>query len=274
MRPRAFTARVRASLIAVISGTTITAAEAQDRRLLVADSAGTPIPFAMVTLPGGTRRVGTDSGYASVGKVALGDSIKLVVRRVGYAPFEGWVRAVADPLVVRLSPLARALAAVTVSERANTPLARTGFYDRLERSRRGTAGGRFITPEELDLRNPSHISQMLGGESQVKLVRQMGKVLLTGRGHGCAMTVLIDGMRLSGMVEEVYTQEGIAEHRNDPRAIEQFLLARQTVDDVVSALSVAAIEIYPRASSAPVEIQRHAGAEACGIVAIWTGSRQ
>lgn len=251
-------------------------AQGTERRIRITDADRNAIPYALVTLPGGARRVANDSGFAVLPKLSAGDSIKLYVRRVGFTPFDGWVRLAtgADWLAVELTPLARQLTTVRVTERANTPLARNGFYDRLERARRGAFSARFITPEEMDLRNPSHISQMLGGEVQVKLVRQMGKVILSGRGQGCAMTVLIDGQPLRGMVEEVYTQEGLAEHRNRPVEIEKFLRARQTVDDVVSALSVAAIEIYASANSAPVDIQRYAGAEACGIVAIWTGSRQ
>lgn len=173
-----------------------------------------------------------------------------------------------------LASLARQLAVVRVEDRANTPLARRGFYDRMERAQRGSFQARFITPEELDVRNPAQISQVLGGESMVRVVRQAGKVVLSGRGTGCAMAVLVDGLLLRGMVEEVYTSDGIREHGNNAVRIEQFLRARQSVDEAVTAMSIAAIEIYPRAQTAPVELQRAAGAEACGIVALWTGKRR
>lgn len=277
MHPRPITARVRSWLIAVVSATTISVAEAQDRRLLVVDSAGTPVPFALVTLSGGARRVASDSGIAILGRVAHNDSVKLLVRRVGYAPFDGWVRTAADPLVVRLTPLARQLSAVTVTERANTPLARTGFYDRLERARRGAYSARFITPEELDLRSPGRVSDVLAGEAFLRIRRQSRRPILTGRGPGCPVAILVDGNRVTNTVEDYYTHEGqrvIKEMGGSQRDIEEFLRARQTIDEIVSALSVAAIEIYASVNSAPADLQRSLSAEACGIVAIWTGSRQ
>lgn len=250
---------------------------AQDaaRRIRITDADRNPVPYALVTMSGGGQRVADDSGFVALPNLAARDSIKLTVRRVGFSPFDGWVRTDgAAPALVELTPLPRQLASVRVTERANTLLARRGFYDRLERARRGAYTARFITPEEMDLRNAASISQMLSGESGVKLNRTAGKVILSGRGLGCPMTVLLDGHPLRGMVEEVYTREGIEEHRNNPEEIEKFIRARQSVDEVVGALSVAAIEIYASAISAPVELQRNAGTESCGIIALWTGSRQ
>lgn len=66
-------------------------AQANERRVLVTDSLRTPIPFALVTISGGASRVANDSGYAVLPR-ATGDSVKLLVRRMGFAPFEGWVR--------------------------------------------------------------------------------------------------------------------------------------------------------------------------------------
>jgi hypothetical protein len=47
-----------------------------------------------------------------------------------------------------------------------------------------------------------------------------------------------------------------------------------SIDELITASSVAAIEIYGSVMSAPVELQRVAGSQGCGIIAIWTGSRR
>ncbi len=255
------------------------ALEAQESsvRVVVTDSGAYGIPFAWVQLARGASRVANDSGIALF-RVPAEDSIRFVVRRIGYAPFDSWVRkdGVGDYRVL-LATLPRTLVKVDITDRANTPLARTGFYDRMERVQRGAISARFITPEELDLRNPSKISSMLAGESMVKLQLNAGRAILLGRSGSCGLTILVDRVRLTGMVEEAYTYDGQEEIRRrggDWQATQQFLRERQTVDDVVSSLSIAAVEIYASAASAPVELQRAAGPTSCGIIAIWTGSRQ
>lgn len=82
---------------------------------------------------------------------------------------------------------------------------------------------------------------------------------------------------MTNMVEEIYTREGQDEIQRLGGRLNgtaRFLAGRQSVDDLISALSVAGIEIYPTAAGAPVELQRAAGNSACTIVAIWSGNRQ
>jgi hypothetical protein len=187
----------------MVSSTTATSLAAQnpERRIRITDADRNAIPYALVTLPGGARRVANDSGFIVLPRLDTADSIKLNVRRVGFAPFDGWVRPVADGVAtVELTPLPRQLTTVNVTERANTLLARRGFYDRMERARKGAFTARFITPEEMDLRNAAYVSQLIGGESTVKLNRSAGKVILSGRGLGCPMAILIDGQQIRGTV--------------------------------------------------------------------------
>lgn len=252
------------------------AAQGSTLRVVVTDSLDRGVPFAWVQLARGASRVANDSGVVQFGAVAE-DSIRFVARRIGYHPFDAWVKRSPDGAYrVLLVPLPRSLVQVDITERANTPLARTGFYDRMERVQRGAISARFITPEEIELRNPTRISNMLAGESMVKLQLNAGRAILLGRGGSCGMTILVDRVRLTGMVEEAYTfdgQEKIRRMGGSWQATQQFLQERQSIDDVVTSLSVAAIEIYATAASAPAELQRVAGPTSCGIIALWTGSR-
>lgn len=246
--------------------------------VMVVDIGGQPVPYAIVSMGNAPPRVADASGVARLPNPVEADSAQLVVRRLGYHPFGGAAKLDLDGqrFEVRLNPLARALNPRTISERRDTPLARRGFYDRLERVSRGATVGRFITPEELNLRNVSHISQYLAAEPYIRIVRSSGKPILTGRQHGCPMTIVVDGMRMSGTVEEVYTPEGQEEIRRmggGPQASARFLQNRQSVDELLSAFSVSAMEIYPSAAGAPADIQRAAGGAACGILVIWSGGR-
>lgn len=281
----------RLSLLAslcVAGAMTPNAATAQDaaasasrsvvREVAVRDRGGQGIPYAVLTVKGGVNRVANEDGIVELPTPVDADSVELVVRRIGYRPFGEWVRVVEDGrFIVEMDPLPRALNPRTITERRDTPLARRGFYDRMERVRRGATVARFITPEELDSRQVNIVSAILAGESYVKIERFGTRPILTGRTPGCALAVIVDGMRMTGMVEELYTREGQDEVRRlggGQQGTQRFLSSRTTVDDLLSAQSVAGMELYPTAASAPIELQRAAGNGWCGILAIWSGGRQ
>jgi hypothetical protein len=44
------------------------------------------------------------------------------------------------------------------------------------------------------------------------------------------------------------------------------------IDDILDANDVAAIEVYNRGANMPISLQ--ANDNACGVIALWTGSRQ
>lgn len=234
-------------------------------RIAVATSDGIAVPFAVVSAQGRANRVADASGRVSY-EVPPSDSLQLVARRIGYRPFSGWVvRSDSGDYRIVLEPLAAQLASVTITDRLDTPLARRGFYDRMERVRRGAFSARFFTPEELDQRNPSRVSQLLQGESLIRMSRdQRGRMILLGRGPQCAMTILLDGQRMTGTLEDAINNPHL--HRERSNLV--------SVDDLVPGTSIAAVEVYGSAISAPAELQQVAGAAGCGIVAIWTGGRR
>jgi len=242
---------------------------AQSDRVVVqvTDVRGNAIPFAFVQIVNGAIRVADDSGRA-VFNIKPKDSLNIQARRIGFEPYIGWVKKKADSpyFIADLIPLARTLDPVTVRGRRDTPLARTGFYDRVERVQKGAFSARMITPEELDLRNPFQFTHVLAGDNLVKVTPMSGKQVLMGRGITCAMTILLDGQRLTGTLEEAV---------GNPNPPPTSSLA--AIDELITAASVMAVEIYGSAAAVPVELQRAAGsrmAQGCGLIAIWTGSRR
>jgi hypothetical protein len=209
----------------------------------IVDGDSMPIPYAMVALGSGISRAAD-----STGRVLLGaeDRLSLQVRaqRIGYQPHSGPVTraSTAEPFVVMLAPLNRQLETVRTIAPRHTMLSRTGFYDRMERVRRGAILGDFIMPEELELRAAGSISQVLYGKRYVT-VQRGGR--LYGRA-GCPMQIVVDGKLMDG----------------------------NRLEDHVAGSEVMAIEVYPSTANAPVELIPLTRQGSCGIVAAWTGPRQ
>jgi hypothetical protein len=225
------------------------AAQRVDVRIL--DARQLPVPNANVQVGGVLRAIADSSGRAFL-TWSFGNRALLRVTRVGFAPYEVYVsRPASDTTIeVHMEPAeAPSLEAVVTTAPRNNLLSRNGFYDRMQRTLRGAGSGDFITPEELTMRNPSRVSDVLRGRRSISVGAgprdRWPKVY--GRG-GCVMEVLIDGMRMAG----------------GPNGYGY-------VDDVVSGREVLAVEIYHSANSIPGELSVLGGA--CGAVVIWTGGR-
>ena len=63
------------------------------------------------------------------------------------------------------------------------------------------------------------------------------------------------------------------ENRN-PIALQQLVKEMTSIDELLSAISVAAVETYASANQAPVELRNQARDPMCVLIAIWTGPRQ
>lgn len=250
-------------------------------RVAVVDIGGKPIPFAVVSIRSGKVHVADDSGRVMIPGGGV-DSLELHVRRIGYRESYGWVtRSPEGHFIVEMTPVAASLAAVTVTERANIPLARRGFYDRLERAQRGAVVGLFVTPEELEARPRSRLTDVMQGLKYVRVsqTRPLGgpiHKLLLGRG-GCGMNIVLDGELVTGTVQEDVASEAPTSinvngtRRTDPAVNAQL---KPDIDAIITGASVMAIEIYPSSANAPPEIIPFGGDGSCGIIAIWTGARR
>lgn len=243
----------------------------------VVDETGRPVPYAVVSVNDGQGRVADDSGRVRI-VTELRDSLRLRVRRIGFTEFYGHAKLADGGYLVRLPVAAQHIAAMTVSERASTPLSRTGFYERLERVQKGATVGEFITPEELDQRGSSKVSDLLYGRRYVRpTTAGMGRaqMVLLGRGN-CAMTIIVDGQVMVATAQDDVLQSDPTSFSARPSsgADRRTPARKPDINDLVDANSVMAIEIYPSSSNAPAELQSLAGRGSCGIVAVWTGPRQ
>ncbi len=260
-----------------------TSSLAAQTTIRIIDRDSVPIPYALVSVGKGEPRA-TDAAGRILLKERFGETVSLKVQRIGYQPFQGSVpRVAADgEFLVGLTALPRGLDTVRTVAARETPLSRTGFYDRMDRVRNGAITGEFITPEELELRNPSQFAQILRGRRSVTVMSPPGdrrrRSVALGRGGGCTMTVLLDGVRMNTMLEPKQGDAPTsltARHssgrnpRNDP-----YQDTNLGIDEVTAIGDVMAIEIYPSTANAPAELIPLTGNGSCGIIAIWTGQRR
>jgi hypothetical protein len=249
----------------------------QNVRVEVRDDQGAPVGYALVAPVGGSSQVATDSGIVTF-RMKAADSLNLRVRRIGYREHYGWVvRTDANVYRVMLPRVAATLSAVEVTaagSSSNTPLSQRGFYDRVDRVQRGD----FLTPEDLDSRTASTVTQLLTGQRYAKINSMdtgngRRTLVVVGRGQ-CPMTILLDGQVVKGTVQDVAISE--TPMSIVPRGTQQRSGgdASTSIDDVVDGRSIMAIEVYPSTGNAPAELQRASGRGSCGIVALWTGARR
>ena len=133
-----------------------------------------------------------------------------------------------------------------------------GFYDRMMEKERGALVGEFVTPEEIEMRNPQRPTQLLEQRRGIQIRRvDRCQVIATcyrvqGAG-GCAATVYLDGQRLNKLAMGAASKEDEA---------------YPAIDELIPVTGISAIEVYPRGSSAPAKYQALGGT--CAVVLIWT----
>jgi hypothetical protein len=133
-------------------------ATAQDLRTItgaVTDSAGAPIPY--VNIDGGARyRTLTNASGEWSLRLPPTESIEVAVRRIGYLPAKVRIERGADTTItVALQRLAVLLTTQVVrAQQQVRTLELRGFYGRMLEKERGALVGEFVTPEEIEMRNP------------------------------------------------------------------------------------------------------------------------
>lgn len=213
----------------------------------VTDVAGVPLSYANVQVNNGRRWLADDSGRFQL--PTWTGPTTLLVRRIGFEPEEVTLGAKPDTMIrVSLRPVPILLKGVVVTgSSAYRSLDIHGFYGRMRDAERGINHGYFITPEDIERRKPVWITQMADGFPTVRVKRTAdpARDVITGL-RGCSMTVYLDNIRIVGRLNG----------RDD------------WVNLLVNVSHVAAMEIYPRAVSAPPQYQSLNGG--CGIVLLWT----
>lgn len=220
----------------------------------VMDDAGTPLSYANVQVNFGRRFMSDDSGRFQIPWTA--SSTTLLVRRIGFEPTELRLTELPDTAVrVAMKPIAVQLKGVVVTGASPfRSLDTYGFYGRMKDAERGINHGYFITPEDIERRRPSWITQMMEGFPTVRVCGKISKTCPAGDPRGefilgsnaCLMTVYLDNIRIVGGLNGRVS----------------------AVNELALPTSVAAVEVYPRAVNAPPQYQPLNGN--CGVVLIWT----
>lgn len=242
-----------------------------------------PISYGMVTLmPAegrGNRAVLADNeGNWSI-EVPGPGSYYVAAKRLGYQP---WV---SGPITIgpqddlhsafRLRPLPVMLDPVEVSGVATRHyLELAGFYERQKSN-----FGHFMTPEQVDKRRATRVTDLLLGLPGVQLVPMTTGssgpqfVQLRGgtlsRGGICRPRVYVDGLmfargdsrplRLVTEATEMAVEEQI-------QRVDQGL----SLDDIGPPSTIAAIEVYRTATQVPVRFGGTSVETLCGVIVIWT----
>lgn len=252
--------RVRVVLWALIAGVAPADAFPQAFEVLrgtVRDSAGNPIAYANVAASQRARVVTDLEGKFEL-VMARSKVVTLVVRRLGYAPVEVRVAPGDSVVAVTMSRLALTLPGMNVIAERIRSLETRGFYGRLNSRKRGAGSGFFFTPEEVEQRNLSRITQLFDNVPGVKIEKSgMGAVewVITGGINRCPVTVFLDGIAI--FPPKRWLHDPLRRIQSD-----------EWVDALVDHRSVVAAEVYTRASGAPAQYQMLNGT--CGIVLLWT----
>jgi TonB family protein len=229
-----------------------TAAQAQERPGTVAGvvrgPAGTPLVSAEVRVEGTPVRVLTDSRGMFALRDLPSDSMRLIVRRLGFRPSALDVvlqAGSAAEVEVHLDAAPQKLTPITVSARPEVFEARlSGFYDRQKQR-----GGHFITRQRLQRLTSHRFTDLLREVPGVKLLTiGRGPSSATQRsvrlrGADCPPQVFLDGF---------------------PATSGEFDL------DMLEPSSLEGIEVYHGMATVPAEFLVARGGERCGVVAIWT----
>jgi hypothetical protein len=235
-------------------------AEAQQVRTVsgaVTDTAGRALSY--VTLDGGPKyRTMTNAVGEFTFSAPPDQGFEVLARRIGFLPTKFKVLPGADTTIkVPMEQVAVIMQTQIVrAQQLVRTLELRGFYARALESHKGALVGEFVTPEEIEMRNPQRVTQLLDQRRGVT-VRRTGscQVIATcyrvyGQG-GCAATVYLDGQRLNSLSMAAADGQGAP-----------------AIDELIPVTGVSGIEVYPRGSSAPPKYQALGGT--CAIVVIWT----
>jgi len=219
---------------------------------VIRDSLGTPIPRANVLVDGGNVATASDdSGRFDMRGLPNGPN-GFTIAKIGYAPVSFEVSLPPDSIVVLAIRMrtVQTMSTVNVSAaRVQAYLARTGF---LERRRLGF--GSFLSPEQVD----SMADRMMVPSDFMRAVRGIDLQC----NHGCVPVARNYASCLSLFVDGV--------PHGPARIIDSLGL---------NPNAIAAIEVYDRPSTVPIDFQGglpekqgrgFSMSAGCGVIALWT----
>ncbi len=281
MRVTASTALILACLAAAP-----VAAQSIRGKLLDADTRQ-PIVTAEVTLlhgESGLRSAAsftTDSTGAFLLRARQAGWYRLRARRIGYqeviSPSVSLGLGVPMEVELVMSASAVPLAPLTVLARTapagNLRLVTSGFYERRKTwGREGLGMGTFLDGADLDKHGYSKVSEVLQEVPGVHVGGCGGRnVCITMRPSTLLLAPKPPGI---GFVKEGYRKDSTPFQGCTPSIYldgQLLRLANESIDDLMTAWSLAAVEVYPSINR-PAEFA-NVVEEPCGAVALWTGGR-
>ena len=208
----------------------------------VRDTAGRAVVGATVTAGPNLLAVTDSAGAFALRDVPLG-RIDVTVHRLGYGPLRSsqQLDSAGQRLDLRLTPIAAVLTAVHVHARRAPYDARLAGFN----ERRARHAGYFITREQIERRNDMRLTEALRQVPGVRPYTMPGALGRSVRlpGARCGPVVFVDGFAAN---------------------LGSFDL------DMIDLSTVEGIEVYPNGVSIPAVFLGTAGAESCGVVAIWS----
>jgi len=214
---------------------------------VVVNRSGAPVANARVGLMGSSAATMTKQNGEFVLDSLPAGTQALVVRQIGYSPTEVPVELSSRTparVTVKLGVLVPQLTPVEVTSRREEGLQKVGFLDR----KRTSAGGYFITQEDLDRRKPIKFSDVLRTTPGLRVTESNGQAMISStrsaQGNGC-VTVYVDGAPWQQL---------------DPGDLDTFVQPNE----------VAAVEVY---SGASIPAQFVTPSQNCSAVVVWTKTR-
>jgi hypothetical protein len=214
---------------------------------VVLNRSGAPVANARVGLMGSSAATMTKTNGEFVLDSLPAGTQALVVRQIGYSPTEVPVELSSRTparVTVKLGVLVPQLSPVEVTSRREEGLQKVGFLDR----KRTSAGGYFITQEDLDRRKPTKFSDVLRTTPGLRVTESNGQAMISStrsaQGGGC-VTVYVDGAPWQQL---------------DPGDLDTFVQPNE----------VAAVEVY---SGASIPAQFVTPGQSCSAVVVWTKTR-
>jgi Carboxypeptidase regulatory-like domain/TonB-dependent Receptor Plug Domain len=208
---------------------------------------GAPVSGARVGLMGTSAATLTRANGDFVLDSLPAGTQALVVRQIGYRPTEMAVDLSSRTparVTVQLGIFVPELSPVEVVSRRDEGLQKVGFLDR----KRTSAGGYFISPEQLEKRNAMKFTDILRSTPGIRVSESNGQAMITStrsaQSNGC-VTMYVDGAQWQQL---------------EPGDLDSFVQPNE----------VAAIEVYSGASVPP---QFSQAGQSCAAVVVWTKTR-
>lgn len=272
-----------AALLVALVGARTAGAQQLRGRLLDVES-NEPLPAGLVSLlsADGTTLVTAVSdrdGHWHL-EVPGPGTYYVAAKRLGYRPWvAGAVEVKAgDDLrsVFHLGRLPLTLNPIEVSAQATQRyLALMGFYDRQRAD-----FGHYVTPEAIERRQATRITDLLTGLPGVRLVSMttgsVGALYVQMRGSNlaeggiCRPRVFVDGIIYARGDSRPKRPDNDAATERRPEQAAQQLDQGLSLDDIGHPSSIAAIEVYRSASQVPVQFGGASVETLCGVIVIWT----